>query len=467
MPSPVTDADAAVLDNILKGDLITISRNHTAGLFPECADFLLSIVKFPGDPGFSNQFLSYKVFIDYFVRAQYSPISYLSKEDQDQYSRAFNSKTCYGFDSTLKSKKQKQLEHDVNPPSPSQLEPEPIDCCIPCSCISLSGMRRVVTFDPNYTGYNASSGLSSSIWGTTPVSPNPNTTVNFNPFGLEDLFFADTLTVYWLDQMGIWEIIDAMIKDYFHYGQKPFQIGRLSGLVLETMGRLQKKGLNPSKIDLEGLYGRILGWWKPPNPRQLTDAVTNFGFNTLFHKLIVQMLHLIAQEEIIDAVTQAATAPPVAHEVALTDTLALMKETMRVFRYNINWHTTLNALVWFTAGLAVLEQNRDPYGIPETHSSPAQYIEDAYSIWVQKQCLTTPMHTNRFLTYSRLHESARRLLLSIEVLDITNPRNVRVFAFLEAGTVKEYSNTFKILTGIDLGAVSYRADGGLKVPQQI
>jgi hypothetical protein len=455
MPSPVKDADAILLDNILMSDLITISRKHTAGLFPDCADFLLSIVKLNFNPGFipavHGQFLSYKLFNDYFTRAQYIPYNYLSDDDKKQYSAAFTESIC-NPPPVLLTKSKKQLESNEKLPS---------NCCIPCSCITLGGFRRVDKYNPATT-YDPNSGLSSSL-----TSPPQFLPAAPPPLVLEDLFFADLLTVFWLDLMGIWDIIDAMIKDYFHYGQKPLEIGRLSGMVLETMGRLQKKGLSPSKIDLEGLYARTLGWQKPDNPRQLTNAVTNFGFNNLFHKLIVQMLHLIAQEEIIDAVTQAATAPPVAHEIALMDTLLLMKETMRLFRYNINWHTTLNALVWFTAGLAVLEQNRDPYGIPETHSSPAQYIQDAYSIWVKKEPLTVSMYTNRFLTYSGLHDSARRLLFSIEALDITNPRNVRVFAFLEAGTVKEYSNAFKILTGIDLGAVQYRTDGTLKVPQQI
>jgi hypothetical protein len=458
MPFPVTDAEAEGLNNLLKGDLINKSKIHTAGVFPECADFLMSIVKLPGDPGFikgvHDQFLSFNLFNDYFVREPHIAEQLLSEADRAQYSAAFG--PCIEFQVPVKKSARGRTED-----KPIDL---PKNCCIPCCCVTLGGVRRVSNYDSS--GPQLPAGITSSK-PRTPTTADPLTYFRaLAPFRLEDLFFGDVLTVFYLDYMGIFEIIDAMIKDYFDYGQKPVPIGSLSSIVLETMGRLIKKGLSPSRIDLEGLYVRMLGWKHPSRPRQLNEAVINFGFNTLFHKLIVQMLHLLAQEQVIDAVTAARAVPPIASEVALMDTLALLNETRRAFRFNINRYTTLNCLVWLTAGLAVLEQNRDAYGIPESSTNPPQYIENAYSVWVRKEPLMTPSHTNRFLSFASLYESARSILLDLEVLDITNPKNVRVFAFLKAPALKAYSDAFKIVTGIDLGAIEYRTEGTLRVPQQ-
>ena len=303
-------------------------------------------------------------------------------------------------------------------------------CCICSSCIELDGIRNA---------------------GATVPS-------------IARLFLGDVVWLYFMERMGIPQIVGAILDSYACNGRLPISNGTLeaglkddvTALVLEVMTRQVKTGMSSTVRDRACLYRTTLGWTSDAGRKLNLDTSLNGGFHTLFHKFIYHSLEFFKDKRLAVAIrgSAAPAAPPsVATLITIRDTLDVLKKRFESFQYGRNYYNALSGIIWTIAGMSVIRELRTTLGIPPAFESADEFIPAAYDILVLKRPVTTG-ETNRYLVHKECADKGRDILLDLEVIDHTqaNPgQELEQWLTQIESKIEGYRTAYRTLTGVDLG----------------
>jgi hypothetical protein len=309
----------------------------------------------------------------------------------------------------------------------------PSPWCLPPSCVTLNGNRRVAPLD-------------------------------LGERGIKRLCLADVVWLFFFERMGIFKILGVILDDYATRGGYPISNGSLqqdlredvTAVVLEAMCRQTKAGLSSTVRDRDATYRRVLGWTSDVGRPLNIPAQVNKGTSQLFHKFLRAAISFNTAKRLAVAIrgtTTPASAASLATLVEISDTLTQLKQRFETFHYGRSYYNTLSGIVWTIAGLTVLRELRTTLGIPAAFDQAHEFIPAAYDLLVLKRP-PTQTEANRYEGHKDCAEFGRNLLLDIEVLNekdhTPNGELERWLAQVE-GDIESYRKAYRDLTGVDLG----------------
>lgn len=315
----------------------------------------------------------------------------------------------------------------------------PTECCLCPPCVTLNGNRPLPV--------------------PTPVPAN----------GVRRLFVGDVIWLFYFERMGIFQILGAILDSFATSGRLPISNGSLDiagtppirddivALVLEVMVRQTKMGMATSTRDRGALYRTSAGWNSNVGQKLNLNTEVNYGFNTLFHKLVFNALEFYRDRRLAVAIQTAAgpvTRPSVATVVTISDTIDVLKKRFEAFSYGRNYYNALSGILWAIAGMSLIREIRTTLGIPPAFNDPHEYISAAYDILVLKRPVTSG-DSNRYVLHRDCARNARDILLDLEVInhrDTAQGGEVERFLDQREASFESYRTAYKILTGVDLGA---------------
>lgn len=378
--------------------------------FPFCSDVLLGLIN-PDALAYErsvNRLSIDHLFYEYFSFGAHEAIPINANQNQARLDKLFKQNSC------LSGK-------------------WPPQHCLPAPCVNLNGNRR------SYTAYPSNKKL-------------------------QRLFIGDLAWLFYLERMGVFQMLGRILDEYAYSGGIPMSNGSVHtdvkddmiALVLEAMTRQTEAGTSSKVRDRDTSYRRGLGWTSEAG-RNLgqNGAAINSAFNIQFHKFIHLALQFFKDKRLAVAIRASASNTGVtsaATLVTIRDTISLLHKSFDNFKYGRNYHNTLSGIVWVVAGLKLVEELRQTLGIPPEYASPAEYIPAAYDILVLKRPITSG-ESNRFETHMECARNIRDILLDIEVLNYSDAGvDGELEKWLNAaeGSIEGYRTAYRTLTGIDL-----------------
>jgi hypothetical protein len=382
------------------------NENPVAVLMPPCADLLLSLAASP----MSNSAEEIdSMFREYFL---IKPHQVLVKAE---------------LSSSLDAKLANCMTSNTSWPS---------DGCGGGDCVTLSGVRN---------------------------SPSPGLDTQSETPPLKRLFVGDAVWLFFMERMGIFEIIGGLCDSYASNGKLPIAGGHydvtssdslrkaIAALILETMTRQLESG-TASRVRMRaGTYRTALGWQSERGKELNLDTQMNQGFNDLFNKFMFHSLEYFRDRRLATAINSVATGgPSTATLVTIRDTLSLLKERFETFYYGRNYYNTLNGIVWVISGLSLLKELRTSIGIPDSFKSPQDYVPAAYNL-LKGTGNASQGDATRYVQHKMCATMGRNILLDIEVLDLDNGNDLSNWLFHREKSIESYRTAYKALTGVDLG----------------
>jgi hypothetical protein len=476
--------DKANRESILRGKiasaLLTIARPPTP--LPECSDVILSLIRNTQPVHIGPNLTTYlnaldnepsneptpspfvRAFKDYFAFGEHSvfPAGFWDKDDHNLDE---DLKGCarprepdvisVSADLVTKiSRRPRKSEAVLHSSQPSNA----FTCCTECACVTLKGFRH----------------LTSELSKKDGQFPSESNAENY-PF-LNRLFTADALWLYYMERMGLFQILGALMDDYATTGALPIANDTLAAFVLETMVRQTKTGSSSMQRERITAYRRALGWTTPAGRALGINSSTNTGFNQQFHRLVQSALQYYEAKRLASAINRTAqSGASVATETSISETLTLLRQTFRAMDYGRVHQDTLTGIVWAVGTLGLIHEMRDDIGIPKDFMQPEQLIPAAYDLLVTKRPATSS-DTNRYTIHMAAAKNGRQLLLDIQGLAIPNGvqgENDEVKTWLDMRSTERafenYRTAHRSLTGIDLGAATTRVGepgSTIAVPQE-
>ena len=414
-------------------------NSHHPVIMPECADFFLSQIN---DKDTTDKYGIPALFREYFARGPhrfYCGLTNTTEEVKNIYNNM-----CEDFG------------NDGNPDFPcSIINPErlshinDLNCCIPCSCISLWGDRRI---------------KQNSL--SNPDQP---------PLGdkISKLFIGDVVWLFYFERMGIFKILGAILDDYANGGKYPIPSDNVTSLILEMMVREVKKGTSSTIKDRAYTYARCLGWKLNTQPTEIdtNKILINNGFTKLFHKFMNTSLYYYKEKRLAEAIKGVSvSSPSAATKIAIQDTISLLKHSFESFHHGRNYYNVLNGIIWVIAGIDLIYKLRDTFGIPLSYTTLEQIIPAAYNILVEKKSINTSDANRYKLHYESAHDG-RDILIDIagDVIEFNEPDTLDIWLNLIEPRVEGYRIAYQELTGVDLGktSIDIAKEGSLNIEQQI
>src|SRR5262245_910342 len=349
------------------------------------------------------------------------------------------------------------------PPPPPRTVEQPFSCCVDCSCATLRGDRH----------------LSAELVGSNRTPPDANfpaiPLLGDNPPFLTRLFTGDALWLYYMERMGLFQILGGLMDDYATGGTLPIANNSLAAFVLETMVRHLKTGSSSMQRERITAYRRALGWTTEAGRVLAVTSSTNTAFSQQFHRLIQSVLGYYDAKRIAVAINRTGQGgASVATETSITETVNLLRQSFRAMEYGRVHQDTLGGIVWAVGTLGLIYEMRDDIGIPKDYMQPEQLIPAAYDMLVLKRA-TVATDTNRYLTHATAATAGRRIVLDVQGLaaggSSASPADVRTWLEMEETerAFEDYRTAHRNLTGVDLGAPSTRVGepgATLAVPQE-
>jgi hypothetical protein len=396
--------------------------------FPPCSEELLSLIR-PGDPGDKDEIAGF--FSEYFKFGRHTILGQ-DKNGQElglQLDGALdpNLLICSGGTGPVILRGSEAANH-----APARW---PSECCLCAPCVMLDGNRNRPP---------------------APLTTEPR---------LRRLFLGDAFWLFYMDRLGIPQILGAILDAFAGNGRLPISNGSLDGgvrddltaLVLEVMVRQTKMAMSSLVRDRTSLFMTTLGWVSETGRPLNVDAEINTGFNTLFHKFLFHALEFYRDKRLAVAIQGAAggvARPSVATLITISETLDVLKKRFEAFDYGRNYYNTLSGIVWMIAGMSVVRELRTTLGIPPAFGDPHEYIPAAYDILVMKRSVTHG-DTNRFVLHRECARNGRDVLLDLEVvnhLDGTPGGALEHWLSQVESKIESYRTAYRSLTGVDLGA---------------
>ena len=284
------------------------------------------------------------------------------------------------------------------------------------------------------------------------------------------LFIADAVWLYYIDRMGVFQILSKLIDAYANTGELPISNGSLIAeskddvvsLVLEAASRQMEMGTASKVRDRNGVYRICLGWETEQGKALNQNSVMNTAFGTQFHKFIQLASDYFRDIRLATAIrgtTNNSGGVTVATVITIRDTLKLLRQSFENFDYVRSYNNTLSGIVWAITAMGLVRDLRNTIGIPAVYDTPDEYIPAAYDKLVAQKS-TTRSELNRFEVHNNCASYARDILLDIEVLNLDNAqqaREIEIWLSVIEEKVEGYRTAYRSLTGIDLGERSQAA----------
>lgn len=275
---------------------------------------------------------------------------------------------------------------------------------------------------------------------------------------LKQLFVGDVVWLYYLEEMGIFKILQVLLDDYETKGQHPFDRSKPYGLILEAMARERRAYLGSRPVDREALLNRTLGWKYAGQTKP--ETTLNSAFADHFDHLM-QLLGKFYRDrdlavQLRESMGGSGSAPLSSVSLtAIQDTIRLLRRSMRAFDYGRSHTTALVGIVWAIGGLALLRDTTEVIGVPQPYESPDQYLPAAYETLVEKGAASASQ-INRYLAHKHLADHARDILIDLEVIDeLENagaPDTLKAWLDEIDEKVLAYTAGYRALYDIDLAA---------------
>lgn len=383
-----------------------LESKKLAAPMPPCADVLLSLVN--ADVAYSAADDVQRSFLDYFAFGKHEGIVV---------------KGLTGLDP--------RLVKCLDPASSF-----PPQSCMPSPCVTLQGVRHrqnpVVPVGPS----------------PDPLPPQANT--------LRRLFAGDVAWLFYMERMGLFKILGALLDDYALKGSLAIEwTGEAAPAVLEIFTRQVKMGTSSTVRDRDFTFRRVLGWTSEAGRGLGSDAVLNREFNEHFTRLCAAALQYYNEKRLGVAIQASATPgkPSVATLTTIGELGANLRRSFEGFLYGRNYLNTINGIVYAVGTMGLVKGLRDSLGIPKPLSEPHEYLGAAYDILVAK---TRPgTNSNRFIVHRDLARSARDILLQLEVVNLedrSSGGDLETWLGFVEDKFETYRTNYRVATGVDLGA---------------
>jgi hypothetical protein len=422
-------------------------------IMPECADFLLSQIDISD---LNNEVTA--LFHEYFIRESHKFFNGTTNPRNEK-DKIYEALMYCDFDvevtsePVVETEKKKatiqQAEADDSHPLDDLSE---VGCCLPCSCLTLMGNRRVKKVEYQLN------------------QPDPPTPPSLT-YGIKKLLQPDLIWLFYFERMGIFKILGAILDDFVHKGKLPIPTDKVTALILEMMTRNVKVGFSSTVRDRVSTYARVLAWKQNgPNPGMDLDKIlTNSAFTRLFHRFIVLALAYYADRRLADAIQGTVTPlPSTATIIAIQDTIDLLKNSMESFTYGRNYYNTLNGIVWVIATVDLIHKLKDTIGIPASFTRLDQIIPAAYSILIENKSINQS-DPNRYKLHYECAQDARDMLIDIagNAFRYKDTNELKLWLNIVESRIEGYRSAYRELTRIDLGRPEFRTEGTLTIEQQI
>jgi hypothetical protein len=322
-------------------------------------------------------------------------------------------------------------------------------CSLPCSCITLSGDRRIKEYFKD----------------KPPTFPptSPPWTVGT----IKTLDVADNMWVLFMDKMGLPEMLSVLLNDFAYGGKYPIPSDEIYGLIMQELINEINSGMSSRVRQRTATSLRSIGLERQRDePVKLLEGMIqiNRSFIKLLFKLISQLLTFYRMRRVQDVIVGVVTHQPSSAAYAeITKTIDLLKLAMQPFYYGSNYSDTLKGIVWVLASLYILRATRDKYGVPMSFAGFDQLIPAAYSNLVKPG---QTVESNRWVIYTAAAKGFRDFILSAGVLDTGVLAEVKMFVIQEEDRVESIRHAVLQITGtIDLADLKWQRDD-VELPQK-
>lgn len=270
---------------------------------------------------------------------------------------------------------------------------------------------------------------------------------------LHRLFAGDVIWLYFMERMGVFRMLGAILDDYATRRRFPFRADRPSALILEAMVRQTAMGTSSRVGARDAAYRAILGWTTPAGRTVGNETLVNQAFSTHFHRFLQLALELYRDRRLAVAIQNAPTVrSSVATLKAISETIDVLHIAFDPFKYGRNYQNTQAGIVWAVAGLLLIRDLRSQLGIQAEYEQPSRYIQAAHDLLLGGAAEMT--QGNRYTLHKECADKGRNLALDLEVVNYkdANPGG-ELEAWLNAveDDVEGYRTAYKALTGVDLG----------------
>jgi hypothetical protein len=275
------------------------------------------------------------------------------------------------------------------------------------------------------------------------------------------LNFGSVLWLYYYERMGIFEILQALLKDYNYEGRLPISSKaekttsettlRYSEL-MEMLSSIYRMGFGSFLTDRKALYQRTLGVaYMPENEAADKNVHTemNGAFMRNFDKVLDLMLDFYRDKQLALAISQTSNSgnirSSVATQTSIRDTIQVLQKNMEVFEYGRNRLTAFLGIATVFGTICLLRMLRDEIGVPRQYDEPHEFIPAAYDILIKGRSVTST-ETNRFTIFDNCASYGYRLLTDIELINIGDLKTIALNSNLDAwlndieGNVQGYHN---------------------------
>ena len=231
---------------------------------------------------------------------------------------------------------------------------------------------------------------------------------------LKRLFAGDAAWLYYLDRMGAFRLLNAVMDDYETVGKYALDSKDPSILILESMTRSRRMGLWSSAEDRESTYLRTLGWPQHSPIR----AEPNTAFGKAFFDLIRLVLRYNAERQFASMVGAGPKHFSISAEAVLDLARALYR-SFGPFELGRVYVNTLSGLVWCIGGLCLvghLHLGLNSFGVSKVGSDEFEdYFPALHNalLGLPKDASLNSTLVNHHLNCAR---HARDILLDVQIL---------------------------------------------------
>jgi hypothetical protein len=306
----------------------------------------------------------------------------------------------------------------------------------------------------------AATGAYGACFPSKNCRPNPCLSLAGNRHGgerhaLQRLLIADAVWLFYMERMGTFQILGALLDDYATQGKLPISSDTLPAFVMEEMINSIKHGESSTQQARAIACRRSVGWttqgWRERN----YDSAVNTSFSQLLHKLIPSALAFYRDKRLAVAIQGAgAGTPSMATITEIGETIKLLRLSFAPFGYGRVYNDVLSGIVWTIATHALVDELRDDIGIPRGFTRPDQFIPAAYDMLVSKQPVTHS-DVNRYTVHRTLADTGRRIVMDVQGLP-PDPSTSQLQEWLNVqeteAAFEAYRAAYRNVTGVDLGA---------------
>lgn len=301
------------------------------------------------------------------------------------------------------------------------------DCCISSPCVTLCGNRRLL------------------------VRVLPKT--RMQKLRIRRLFFADVIWLYFMERLGTFNILAALLEDFSTNGKYPFDIFDVSSIILNTLVEYTTIGLTSRTRDRESTYLRTLGWKQShiPGKNHPGNVKINAEMNNLIHRFISLALEWYRQRRIVER--KNPTPLTNASLLLIGKRIKQIKIASKAFNYGRNMVITLNGIFEVMVTFGLLFREKDKIGVPSSFTKLEDIIPTAIqNLGISKNIATA--HINTYVVHYEAARSLRDILLDLEVLDFEDLNELRTWLYLSESNFEAYRTAYLAITGIDLAKSS-------------